>query len=130
MGVAECASCNMVVREQPAPRAQLVHRDGTRAHFCSIGDMLPYLASPSPHGKPEQIFVEVMSLEEEPATPNTSAHPWAPAESASYVVGVTRPGVMGPPVLSYANPELAQQAAKRHAGRVQSFEQLKQGAGR
>lgn len=128
VGSAECATCNMVVREQPAPRAQLVHRDGTRAYFCSISDMLPYLAAPSSHGKAEHIFVEVMSKEEDPAKASTSEHPWAPAESAFYVVEVKRPGVMGAPVLSYPNAEVAQQAAQEHGGKVQSFDQLKQGA--
>ena len=33
----ECAACGMIVREQPSPRAQAVHRDGERVYFCSIG---------------------------------------------------------------------------------------------
>lgn len=126
MGAAECATCNMVVREQPAPRAQLVHRDGTRAHFCSIGDMLPYLASPSPHGKAEHIFVEVMSAEEDPESTSTAEHPWTPAAGVSYVVGVKRPKVMGAPVLSYTDPGTAKQVAARHSAEVKSFEQLRQ----
>ncbi len=116
----------MVVREQPAPRAQLVHRDGTRAHFCSIGDLLQYLAAPSPHGNAQRVFVEVLSPTEDPEKPNLSPHAWQAAEAAFYVVGVKRPGVMGSPVLSYESEAAARDAAKHLKGRFRNFEQLRQ----
>lgn len=102
-GPAECASCGMTLRFQPAPRGQLVHRDGTRAYFCSIGDLVQYAASPSPHGKPQATWVEVQDAAADPTVMNTDPRPWLPANDAAYALGVPRRGVMGPPVVAYGS---------------------------
>lgn len=121
------AVCGMIVRDQPAPRAQVVHRDGQRAWLCSLGDLLVHLAAPSPHGRPEAVFVEVMAPDADPAARNAGRHPWLPASEASYVVGVSRPGVMGPPVLSYRERTGAERVAARHEGaRVLDYDGLQQ----
>ena len=49
-----CTACGMVIREQPAPRGQLLRRDGTREFLCSIDDLVQYLDVPSPLGKPKK----------------------------------------------------------------------------
>lgn len=116
LGLEECAVCGMVVREQPAPRAQVVHRDGTRAHLCSIGDLRAHLASPSPHGKALGAWVEELPTGTAPDALGTAPRPWLAAEAASYVVGVPRPAVMGEPVLSYATPAQAAEAAATLGG--------------
>jgi len=113
-GPAECASCGMTLRFQPAPRGQLLHRDGTRAYFCSLGDLVQYAAAPSPHGKPKAIWVELMDDKADPTEMKTDARPWALADDASFVLGVPRRGVMGPPVLSYADKASAERATARH----------------
>ena len=126
-GAAECAACGMVVREQPAPRAQLIHRDGTRAHFCSVGDMLTYHDAPSPHGKPVRTFVEVS----EPgagAALSAAPLPWQPAESAKYVLGVPRAGVMGLPTLAYADEPAARSAAQTLGGSVADWASVRAAA--
>jgi nitrous oxide reductase accessory protein NosL len=99
----EDAVCGMLVREMSAPRGQVVHRDGSRFFFCSLGDMLIHLDAPSPHGRVEAIFVEVMTPDENPMQSHTGDHPWVPASEAVFVVGIDRPGIMGAPVLAYAN---------------------------
>ncbi len=124
IGVEECAACGMVVREQPAPRGQLVHRDGQRAHFCSVGDMVQYLRAPSRHGKVTAAFVEVLDPAVDPKLTSTALRPWIRAESAGYVVGVHREGIMGPPVLSYAEPAIAAQVAMAHQGQARTWAQL------
>jgi nitrous oxide reductase accessory protein NosL len=122
----EDAVCGMLVREQSAPRAQVVHRDGERAFFCSIGDLLVYLDAPSPHGPAREIFVEVMEPDEDPAKHHTEAHPWHDARSAAFVVGIERPAIMGEPVLAYADATEARRVAEAHAGaRVLDFEALR-----
>jgi nitrous oxide reductase accessory protein NosL len=108
--------CGMLVREQSAPRAQITHRDGSRFFFCSIGDMLVHLGAPSPHGRANAIFVEVMEPQEDPSQSHTGVHPWVLAEDAVYVVGVERPGIMGEPVLTYATRSNAERVIERHAG--------------
>ncbi len=116
-GAAECAACGMVVREQPSPRAQLVHRDGTRAHFCSVGDLLTYHDTPSPHGKPAAAFVEA----NDPKALDTNSKKvllWLNSEAAHFVVGVQREGVMGLPTLAYDEAGAAQRVAKALGGRV------------
>lgn len=127
IGTAECAACGMVVREQPAPRAQIVYRDGTRAFACSIGDLVQVLAAPSPHGAAEHVYVESLPASVEPtaisaSTPTT----WVDAKRAFYVVGVDRPGVMGKPVLAYAERADAGRVAMHHGGRVVGFSHLSQ----
>jgi len=112
----EDAVCGMLVREQSAPRAQLVHRDGERAFFCSVGDLLVHLSAPSPHGSATDVFVEVLSADEDPGEAHLGEHPWRPADQVVYVVGVDRPGIMGAPVLAYADAETARRVAERHPG--------------
>lgn len=112
----EDAVCGMLVRDQSAPRGQVVHRDGSRFFFCSLGDLLVHLGAPSPHGSVETIFVEVMAVDEDPRQAHTGPHPWLRAEEASFVVGIDRPGVMGAPVLSYATRGEAERVAGSHEG--------------
>lgn len=124
IGLAECAACKMVVREQPAPRAQVIHRDGTRAHLCSIGDLVQYLQAPSPHGKPSAIWVEGLEAEFDPTASDTKERSFIEATSAHYVVGVKRERIMGPAVLAYASAEVAKSAAAKHGGTVNDWQQL------
>ncbi len=119
------AVCGMIVRDQSAPRAQVVHRDGERAFLCSIGDLLVHVLAPSPHGKAEAIWVEVLTPEQDPAESHTGPHEWVRAEDAVYVVGIERRGIMGPPVLVYRTREDAERVTAGTAGRVLDFEGLK-----
>lgn len=112
----EDAVCGMLVREQSAPRSQVVYRDGERLFFCSLGDMLVHLDAPSPHGRAETIFVEVMSPDQDPLETHTGEQPWLPADEAVYVVGVPREGIMGEPVLAYATRADAEQVARQYEG--------------
>jgi nitrous oxide reductase accessory protein NosL len=121
----EDAVCGMLVRDQSAPRGQVLHRDGSRFYFCSVGDLLVHRAAPSPHGRVESGFVEVLDPDEAPGKSHTGEHPWAPIESAAYVVGVKRPGIMGPPVLVYRDTETAVRVASSHPGaRALRFDEL------
>ena len=124
IAIAECAACGMVVRDQPAPRAQVVHRDGTRAHLCSLGELVLYLQAPSPHGSVKAVFVEDLGEGFDPAGSDKKEHAWVAAPSASYVVGVARRGIMGPPVLSFKNPEQAHAAATKHGGTRATWNEL------
>lgn len=120
----EGAVCGMIVSDQSAPRAQVVHRDGTRAFLCSIGDLLVYLEAPSPHGAPAAILVEVMDPSEAPAETHAGPHPWIPASDGVYVVGIPRHGIMGDPVLVYRDRADAAVAMEGTAGRMLRFEDL------
>jgi nitrous oxide reductase accessory protein NosL len=115
----------MVVREQPAPRGQVVHRDGTREYFCSVGDMVHYLAIPSPHGASTGVFVELVPADADPLEHNLSPMEWVDAESAIFVVGVPRERIMGPPVLVYESPSVAKTVAGKHDGKVVNWESLR-----
>mgnify|MGYP001825790677 CR=1 FL=1 len=117
------AVCGMLVRDQSAPRGQVRHRDGERAHLCSIGDLLAYLEAPSPHGRPEDVWVEVMDPEEDPWDVHPEAHPWVLAQDAIYVVGVRRRQIMGPPVLVYRDRPSAERVAGSE-GRVLAYPEL------
>lgn len=119
IGGAECAACGMVVREQPAPRGQLVFRDGTRAFACSVGDLVQVLAAPSPHGSVEHTWVESLPAGVAPGAITASAPTkWIDATRGFYVLGVDRPGVMGKPVLVYAARADAARVAQRTGGHV------------
>ncbi len=104
----ECAVCGMSVASQSAPRAQVLHRDGTRLFFCSLADWRVHLGAPSPHGRAVASFVEVLDPDENPALVLTQPHDWVPAQTASFLVGVQRPGVMGRPLLAYRDREQAE----------------------
>jgi len=112
----DCAACSMIVREQSAPRGQVIHRDGTRLYFCSVSDMLTYLQAPSPHGKVAAMWVETLDPAADPVAFDVSRHPWMDATRASYVLGVEKPRVMGVPIVAYASPEDAQRVVSRSEG--------------
>jgi nitrous oxide reductase accessory protein NosL len=130
LGNHECASCGMLVREQPSPRGQLVHRDGTRAHFCSIADMLTYLKAPSPHGRAKAVFVEAMPPDvEQPLAHDTAPRPWIRAEKATFVTGFERKRIMGKPYLVYDERDSAARIAESLGARVVDWKTLTQGKG-
>ena len=110
---ASCEVCGMMVSEQPSPRAQLVYRDGTHAHFCSMGELRATVQARSPHGEPVALYVEALPADFDPAANQTAPLPWVPAESAHYLTGADRPLVMGVPVLSFADAESAELLAAR-----------------
>jgi len=112
IGDHECAVCGMLVRDQPAPRGQVVHRDGSPAFACSLGDLLVYLSAPSPHGHAETVWVEVIAPEVGAGERSLHDHPWRLAEDAWFVVGIERPGIMGAPVLAFAERTEADSAAR------------------
>lgn len=120
----EGAVCGMLVRDQSAPRAQVLHRDGTRSFVCSIGDLMAYLQAPSPHGEAHAIMVEVMDPGEDPMDIHTGPHPWVPAAEATYVLGIRRRGIMGEPVLAYRDRETAIAAVGETAGTIVGFDEL------
>ncbi|HHH27064.1 MAG TPA: hypothetical protein ENK57_01775 [Polyangiaceae bacterium] len=117
----ECAACGMIVSEQPSPRGQVIHRDGTRAYACALADMHTYASAPSGHGQVIASYVEVLPPDADPADSSTAPERWVPAEEAFYVLGVVRNNVMGQPVLSYATRADAEQAAERFGGHVVDY---------
>jgi len=110
---AQCDVCAMTVAEQPAPRGQVVYRDGARAHFCSLGELRAALQAPSPHGNAVATYVEALPDGFDPAANATAPLPWIPAEDAWYVFGTERPLVMGLPVLSFADEAAARESARQ-----------------
>ena len=120
-----CAACGMVMREQPAPRGQVVHRDGTRAFLCSIDDLVQYLDIPSPAGKPTRIYAEVMPDEHDSKDMNQAWQPWFDVAELFFVTGIERGAVMGDPVMTYRARAAAEKAAEKWGGSLVTFEQLR-----
>lgn len=121
-----CTLCGMVVREQLAPRAQVVHRDGERAHLCAISELGPYLTAPSPHGRPVAIWVERLSPEDGPGASSVEPHPWITAETAFYVVDGPKRAVMGESILVYSTREEAAGVASAAGGTVLAWSDLRE----
>ena len=121
IGDAACAACGMVVGEQPSPRGQVVYRDGSHSHACSLSDLAHVAVAPSPLGNPVATFVEVQDAAVDPVAPDTAPQPWHPADSVFFVAGVARRGVMGPPLLAFAAEATARAAATRLGGEVRSW---------
>ena len=122
----ECAACGMIVAEQSVARAQLVHRDGTREYFCSIGDMLAYLGAPSPHGRVVGTWVEAMDPTKDPRTFYVDKQPWLEAANAFYVTGIPKRRVMGKPVMVYRTREQAKAVADKFGGTIADWQRLRQ----
>jgi nitrous oxide reductase accessory protein NosL len=108
----------MVVREQPAPRGQVVHADGERVFLCSIGDLVMYLRMPSIHGSTLQSYVEVLEAETSLSGDLKKQWPWVFTQTASFVAGVDRKRSMGEPMLAYGDVEAARVSAEKHHGEV------------
>jgi len=125
MGPATCAACGMVVSEQPAPRGQAVHRDGTREFFCSLADMVQYAEIPSPHGALTHAFVEALDPATDPLETDVAPRVWVDAEAAGYVLGVARKMIMGTPVLAYADAAQAKAVAESAGGTVHAWADLR-----
>ncbi|MCP4498830.1 MAG: hypothetical protein GY822_02550 [Deltaproteobacteria bacterium] len=120
----ECAACGMVVAEQPAPRGQLVRRDGTREFFCSVGDMHVHLNIPSPHGKPALIWVETLPSSMKLDDRELQEQPWKNVNDVVFITGVKRKGIMGKPVLVQETQAEALTMAKRLGGIPESWSSL------
>jgi copper chaperone NosL len=123
----ECGACGMIVREQPAPRAQLVHRDGERVYFCAVGDLLTYIQAPSSHGQPVAMWVETLDPAADADDYATEARPWRRAEDSAYVTDIER-RVMGQPLLTYDDLDQAEASAIRNHGRATGFSALRESA--
>ena len=121
----ECAACGMIVREQPAPRGQIIYTDGERMYFCSVADMITFMQAPSPHGSPQAIFVEVNDPQAgAPLAEDPAPGEWAAASSLHYVVDIERPHVMGRPVLAYETEAGAERVALQVQGHVIAWPEL------
>jgi len=101
LGSSECSACSMIVIDQPSPRGQLIHRDGERAYFCSIGDLIHYLETPSPHGAVQQVFIEGLPKDFDMHANEIDELTWFPANELMFQVGVERSGIMGIPILAF-----------------------------
>jgi nitrous oxide reductase accessory protein NosL len=112
IGLAECAVCGMVVGEQPSPRGQLVYRDGSHDHVCSIEELRALAQQPSARGRPTGVFVEVLPADFDPTSTSTDPLPWSDAQDAWYVFGAPRSGVMGEPVLAFPDRATASRFAE------------------
>jgi copper chaperone NosL len=121
-----CSACGMVVREQPAPRGQVVYRDGSREFLCAIDDLVRFLEVPSPKGKPVKIFAEVMADGHNVTDMDASAKPWVEVDKLFFVTSIERGGVMGAPALTYQTEDAAKIAAAKYNGKVVTFQQLTQ----
>ena len=121
-----CVACGMVMREQPAPRGQVVHRDGTRAYLCSIDDLVQYLDIPSPNGKPVKIYAEIMPDAHGRLDMDVAWRPWGEVTDVFFVIGIERGAVMGDPVMTYRTEQAAGQAAREFGGTIVTFERLRE----
>ncbi len=120
-----CAACGMVVREQPAPRGQVLHRDGSREFLCSIDDLTHYLEVPSPKGKPVAVYAELMPDGHQTTDLDTTWKHWAEVADLIFVTGIDRDGVMGEPALTYRTKDAAEKAAEKFAGKIMNFDELR-----
>jgi nitrous oxide reductase accessory protein NosL len=122
----EGAVCGMVVSEQPAPRAQVVHRDGTRLFLCGIGDLLVHLEARSPHGAPVEIYVEAMEVDDDPRDVHLGVHEWVRAEGAAFRIGDERPPlIMGEPIMVYRDRSTAESAVSHGPTEILDFDELR-----
>ncbi len=125
----QCAVCGMLVADQPVPRVQLLHRDGTRAFLCSASELRPYLVTPSRHGKVRTVFMEALS-------PKASIHdlgilprPWTNAQDAYYLLGGPQRKIMGESILVYETRHEAEAARLRLGGHVVNYKHFISGNG-
>lgn len=120
----ECEVCGMILREQPAPRGQIVHRDGTRFYFCAIADMLAYLDVPSRHGAVVATYAEVMPADATAEDIDVSQRPWRLVEDVTFVFGGLERPVMGEPMLTFGSAAEGTAAAERLGARAVSWSEL------
>jgi nitrous oxide reductase accessory protein NosL len=113
IATAECEVCGMLVAEQPAPRGQVVYRDGTHAFTCSLQGLFILVSSPNPRGQPVEVYVEKLDPDFDWTQSPVGAFPWVAAEEAVFVAGAQRNMVMGTPLLSYGDVGAASRAAKQ-----------------
>lgn len=108
----ECGVCGMGLDEQPAPRAQVLYRNGQRRFACSIADLRVLVQTPDPNGTPVAVWVE----EAPDVAVGRDERRWLPAEGAWFVFGVERPEVMGVPALVFDDHDAAEARAAQLGG--------------
>ena len=111
IAAASCAACGMTVAEQPAPRGQVVYRDGHHAHACSISDLVLVAQTPSPHGTPVAVFAEAQDTAIDPIPAETTVQPQHAVNALTFVKGAKRRGIMGTPVLAFMDAARARKVA-------------------
>ena len=126
IGLAECSVCGMVVGEQPAPRGQVAYRDGSHAHVCSIEELRAIVQNPSSKGRPVGMFVEALPVGVEPTSTSNAELPWRSVHDVWFVFGTARPGVMGEPVLVFAERSTANLHATKLGTQEVSWTALEQ----
>ena len=124
IGLAECAVCGMVVGEQPSPRGQLVYRDGSHAHVCSIEETRALISERGPRGAPVGLWVEDLPPEFDWAAMDTGPSDWIAAKEAYFVFGADRPLVMGVPVLTFGDRDEADRVADSLGTRAVSWSEV------
>jgi copper chaperone NosL len=112
IGDAECNICGMLVEEQPAPRGQVLYRDGSHEFTCGIHGLHSLVSAPNPNGTPLSVYVESLEIDFDERQPSFEARPWIFAEEAYFVPLAERKMVMGAPFLSYADAETAKSKAE------------------
>jgi nitrous oxide reductase accessory protein NosL len=124
IATSECDVCGMLVGEQPAPRGQLVYRDGTHAFTCSLQGLHSMVTTPDPRGQPVKVYVEDLGSGFDWTHSPTEPFPWVEAQDAFFVAGSRRDLVMGLPLLSYAQMNAAQHAADQLDSQPHSWSEL------
>lgn len=110
-----CSVCGMSVDEQPSPRAQAQHRDGSHHHFCSVSELQAWMSAPGPLGAPITTWVEVLPPDLDPGLHDTAPQRWREPEK-TWFISVPDRRVMGTPILAYASVQDATQAAAAYNG--------------
>lgn len=115
-----CSLDGMVLMDFPGPKAQIQYEQGPPDFFCDTKEMFSAVLRPEQKKRIVAVYTQDMAKTD-------WAHPqgyWIDAKTASYVVGSSREGSMGPTVGSFASEADALAFTKTYGGKVLHFEQV------
>jgi copper chaperone NosL len=117
-----CALDDMTVIDHHGPKAQLVHRDNSRAFFCDAKEVFTELLNPIHRKKVAQVWFQ--TLDDNP----WQSHPdgWAEATDLYFVSGSAKRGSMGPTIAPFESRAKAVAFVERYGGKIYQFADIDQ----
>ncbi|MCG3170483.1 MAG: Copper-binding lipoprotein NosL [Pseudomonadales bacterium] len=116
-----CALDGMLLADYPGPKAQ-IHYIGRSEpdFFCDTIEMFNVYTNPEQVRAVRALYVQDMGSTgwDEPRGA------WIDARTASYVVGSSRHGAMGPTIASFGERAAAERFAATYGGRVLAFDEI------
>lgn len=115
-----CTLDGMILMDYPGPKGQIHYDKGEPDFFCDTVELMSIYLAPEAKRRVVGVYTQDMAQTD---WKNPQSH-WIDAKTASFVLGSSMKGSMGPTLATFARAEDAQAFAKQYGGKVLRFDQI------